>query len=86
MAKTPSLTDVLRGTVKAARGVVKASRGTAIQRSRRVSPAEKAAYHQVTGAGAHHVKREFFGLTPQDEEAIVDRLDVALTKAIAEGR
>ena len=43
---------------------------TLIQRSRRVPPSEKAAFHQVVGAGRSRVKREFFGVSPQDEEAI----------------
>jgi hypothetical protein len=46
-----------------------------IQGSRRVSPSEKAAYHQVSGAGKSHVKREFFGLTEADADAIQKRLE-----------
>lgn len=51
---------------------------TAIQRSRSTRPAEKAAYHQVLGAGTSQVKREFFGLTQADEEAIEREMGVAL--------
>lgn len=54
------------------------ARGTFIQRSRRKSPAEKAAYHEVTGAGRSRVKRPFFNLTAEDEKAIVDRIDRGL--------
>jgi phage gpG-like protein len=44
---------------------------TFIQRSRDKGAAEKAAFHQVTGAGKSRVKREFFGLSDADEDAIV---------------
>lgn len=57
---------------------------TMIQRSRSVSPTEKAAFHQIEGAGKRHVKREFFGLTTADEQAIVDRVEQALDEAIKE--
>lgn len=56
--------------------------GTFIQQSRSVSPAEKAAFHQVTGAGKSHVLRKFFGLSASDEAAIVDRIDQALAQAV----
>lgn len=55
---------------------------TLIQRSRSVSPAEKAAFHQITGAGKRHTRREFFGLTPDDEAAIVDRVRNALEQEL----
>jgi hypothetical protein len=45
-------------------------RPTLIQQSRRKSPAEKAAYHHVAGAGRSRVKREFFDLTEQDMTAL----------------
>jgi hypothetical protein len=51
---------------------------TMIQQSRRTSPAEKAAYHQIAGAGKSRVKREFFGLSPEDEDAIVKRIEEGL--------
>ncbi len=47
-----------------------ASLGTMISQSRGVSPSEKAAFHNISGAGKSRVIREFFGLTPSDEEAI----------------
>lgn len=58
------------------------SSGTFIQRSRSKAPSEKAAYHQIVGAGTSHVKREFFGLSASDEEAIVDRVTVHLERAV----
>ncbi len=38
--------------------------------SKDLSPAEKALYHAELGAGRSHVKRDFFGLTRQDEEVL----------------
>ena len=58
------------------------AKGTFIQNSRRKSPAEKAAYHQMTGAGTSKVRREFFGLTPTDEDAIVNRINSHLDRAL----
>jgi len=55
---------------------------TFIQNSRRKSPAEKAAYHQITGAGTSKVTRKFFGLTPTDETAILNRIDSYLNRAL----
>lgn len=55
---------------------------TFIQRSRRKSPAEKAAYHELTGAGRARVKRPFFGLSDADVRAIVDRIDRGLAAAL----
>ena len=48
--------------------------------------AEKAAYHQITGAGRGHVKRRFFGLSGEDERAISERIAQHLDRLIAEGR
>jgi hypothetical protein len=39
---------------------------TLIQQSRRKSPAEKAAYHHVAGAGRSRVKREFFDVSDSE--------------------
>ena len=48
-------------------------------------PAEqKAIYHQVTGAGKSHVRREFVGLTDDDERKIADTIDRALQKRLQE--
>lgn len=59
-----------------------AKRGTLIQQSRRKSAAEKAAYHQITGAGKSHVKRQFFGISDRDEDVIVKRIDDELAKRL----
>ena len=53
-----------------------------IQRSRRISPAEKAAYHQEAGAGRSRVKRKFLGLTEADEDAILARIEQHLTDEV----
>lgn len=50
---------------------------TFIQRSREVSPEEKAIFHNVTGAGRSHVKRPFMDLNADDEDV--------LTKAVEDG-
>lgn len=73
MAKRP-------GFVAKAKQVTRRAK-TAIQRSRNVAPEEKAAFHQITGAGRAHVLRPFLGLTPDDEAAIVQRVDVYLQRA-----
>lgn len=57
---------------------------TLIQRSREVSPAEKASFHNIEGAGKRGVLREFFGIAPSDEGAIVDRIGVYLEKMLKE--
>lgn len=53
---------------------------TPIQRSREKRPAEKALFHQETGAGKSKVRRKFFGLSEQDErwleEELGDRVDL----------
>jgi uncharacterized protein HemX len=49
-------------------------RGTFIQRSRSVSPEQKALYHQVLGAGKSRVKREFFDISQADLMALAARL------------
>jgi phage gpG-like protein len=66
--------------------MAKRLRGTRIQQSRAISPAEKASYHQVTGAGRSRVLRQFFGLSASDETAIVDRIDKALEQSLKETR
>lgn len=53
---------------------------TFIQRSRETGAAEKAAYHQIAGAGKRKVKRPFLGLTKADEDALVDRLATHLDR------
>lgn len=56
---------------------------TLIQTSRRKSPAEKAAYHEVLGAGRSRVRRPFFGLTEDDASAISARIDAGLRLTLA---
>ena len=64
--------------------MAKRQRGpTLIQQSRRKSAEEKAMYHQVLGAGKSRVKREFLGLTEQDERDIVDRIQKSIERQIS---
>ncbi len=56
---------------------------TRIQRSRNLTPLEKATFHTITGAGTSKVKREFFGLSPADEAAIEQELGQRLTINLA---
>lgn len=51
---------------------------TFIQRSREKSPAEKATFHALSGAGRSGVIRDFFGLTEAEEAAIEKELDLRL--------
>jgi len=55
---------------------------TLIQRSRRKSASEKAAYHQVTGAGRSRVKRPFFGMDDRIEDAVFDKVERFIVLAI----
>lgn len=41
-----------------------------IQRSRDVSSEQKAIWHQITGAGRSHVRRQFMGLTESEQEKV----------------
>lgn len=59
---------------KAVRKAIK----TVIQASRSVRPSEKAAFHQVTGAGRSHVLRQFFGLSEADLDVLTDRFATGL--------
>jgi len=52
---------------------------TMIQRSRAIPPSDKAGF-----AMEGRVKREFFGLTEADEEAIVQRIEAGLDEALKE--
>lgn len=61
------------------------SKRTPIQRSRSVPPAEKALFHNVTGAGKSHVKREFFDLDASDREALTDELKRRMTRNLQKG-
>lgn len=56
-----------------------AKRQTMIQRSRAVSPQEKATYHAVVGAGKARTVRDFFNLGAGDQEAITRLLQARIT-------
>ena len=53
---------------------------TLIQRSRDLRPAEKALFHNVSGAGKSKVKREFFDLDDSDVKAMTDELERRVTR------
>lgn len=55
---------------------------TLIQQSRRVSPAEKAIYHNVAGAGKSRVKREFFDLNASDVDALATEAQRRMTRTL----
>ena len=55
---------------------------TFIQRSRAVGAADKAFFHTETGAGRTQVKREFFGLSSDDEEQLEGALDRFIERVI----
>lgn len=59
--------------------------GTFIQRSRAVAGADKALFHNVTGAGKSKVKRQFFGLTSEERATIVDRLQRHISVVVRGG-
>lgn len=59
---------------------------TFIQQSRRVPASEKAAFHQYEGAGRSKVKREFLGLTSDDEVYIVERVSKHLDQVLKTNR
>lgn len=61
-------------------GRAKGGGSTFIQRSRAVGAADKAFFHTETGAGRTQVKREFFGLSSDDEE----QLEAAIDRFIAQ--
>lgn len=76
-------------TIGFAGGGVSAAGGgggaTLIQRSRAVPGADKAFFHNVTGAGKSHVKREFFGLTDGERNTIRDRVQAHITRQVSGG-
>lgn len=53
-----------------------------MQRSRTVSPALKASYHEYAGAGRKQVLRPFFGLTDEDAKEIEGKVNEALDRAL----
>lgn len=58
---------------------------TLIQRSRAVSPQDKATFHVVTGAGKSRTKRDFFNLGPGDEDGIAALLQRRVTERMTRG-
>jgi hypothetical protein len=56
---------------------------TLIQQSRRKSPAEKAAYHHVAGAGRSRVKREFFDVSDAELGQVRQLLSTRLRANLA---
>lgn len=62
-----------------------AKRQTLIQRSRAVSPQQKAIYHAEVGAGKARIKRDFFNLGPGDAEAITRLLQSRITTRMQRG-
>jgi hypothetical protein len=55
---------------------------TLIQGSRAVGAADKAFWHQVSGAGKSQVKRQFFDLSEQEQTQIRDRVERYLESAV----
>lgn len=56
--------------------------GTLIQRSRDVAGADKALFHQITGAGKPRVKRKFFGLASEEKTTIRDRVQAHVSRQV----
>lgn len=75
MAKTEAFPTRARRRGRAARAFGGA---TFIQRSRNESSEQKAIWHQVTGAGKSHVKREFLGVTEDEQASARDKLEAVL--------
>ena len=59
--------------------------GTLIQRSRAISPQQKAIWHNVSGAGRSKVKREFFALSAKDEDDIERMLETRVDVNLQRG-
>jgi hypothetical protein len=59
--------------------------GTFIQRSRAVSGADKALFHNKTGAGKSQVKRKFFGLTATEKQTIAERVQRHISVQVTGG-
>ncbi len=58
---------------------------TMIQRSRAVSPQDKAVFHAVTGAGKARTVRNFFDLGPGDEAEIQRMLQRRVSERMQRG-
>ena len=63
-----------------------ATRQTLIQRSRAISPQQKAVYPAEVGAGKSRVKRDFFNLGPGDAEAVTRMLQSRITTRLRRGQ
>jgi len=61
-------------------GSTRATGRTLIQRSRSVGAADKAFWHNVTGAGRAHILRPFFDLNDGDEAFALSRLEIFLAQ------
>ena len=59
---------------------------TFIQKSRAKGAAEKATFHQLTGAGKSRILRKFFGLSAADEAAIFERVDLSMDRVLRQER
>ena len=66
--------------------MAKRPRTTRNQRSRAVSPALKALFHNESGAGKSRVKRRFFGLTDREQADLTTflgrRIEANLSKTV----
>jgi hypothetical protein len=75
MAKNPFPgTGVPKGRTPRKTSRRRVSSGTFIQRSRSVSSEEKAAYHNVLGAGRRGTIRRFFDLSEGDQGTLREKL------------
>ncbi len=59
---------------------------TLIQKSRGISPQQKAIYHNLVGAGRSRVKREFFDMGAEDVTAVTEFLSSRLLASDPEGQ
>lgn len=68
-----------------ARTLRRSGRRTLIQRSRAISPQQKAIYHNVVGAGSSRVKREFFDVSVSDLAEIAAVLETRIGDNLQRG-
>ena len=68
-----------------ARTLRRSGRRTLIQRSRAISPQQKAIWHNVAGAGQSKVKREFFDVSANDLVEIVAVLETRVGDNLQRG-
>jgi len=60
----------------------KPAAGTFIQRSRSIGAAQKADWHENTGAGKSHVRRPFFDLMDSELDEIEAKIEAHVNLAI----